>query len=113
MLEHGHSHPMRMPPPFDGYGEKPARLSRTCPVYRWLATATRCRGELFGQVVSTRLYPAGVVAAAEDHIVARHGHQATPARAQQRSQADQVEIRRSVAANWAGANSLTQSTSAC
>jgi hypothetical protein len=50
-------HLMPMPTPFDGYVEKPARVSSTC-----LVTVARNRYsvpcELAGQMVSTRLYPA-------------------------------------------------------
>ncbi len=57
MLEHERAHLMPMPVPFDGYVEKPARVSRTC-----LVAVARNRYsvpcELFGQMVSTRLYPA-------------------------------------------------------
>jgi hypothetical protein len=60
-----------MPTPFDGYVEKPARVSSTC-----LVSVARNRYsvpcELFGQIVSTRLYPASVVVVADDAIVARH-----------------------------------------
>src|SRR5574343_1738117 len=57
--------------PFDCYVEKPARVSSTC-----LVSVARNRYsvpcELFGQMVSTRLYPGSVVVVANDHIVARH-----------------------------------------
>jgi hypothetical protein len=60
-----------MPTPFDGYVEKPARVSSTC-----LVSVARNRYsvpcELARQIVSTRLYPAGVVVVADDRIVARH-----------------------------------------
>ena len=72
MLEHERAHLMPMPRPFDGYVEKPARVSSTC-----LVSVARNRYsvpcELFGQIVSTRLYPAEVVVVAADKIVARHG----------------------------------------
>lgn len=62
---------MPMPAPFDGYVEKPARVSSTC-----LVSVARNRYsvpcELFGQMVSTRLYPASVVIVADDNVVARH-----------------------------------------
>jgi len=71
MLEHERAHLMPMPAPFDGYVEKPARVSSTC-----LVSVARNRYsvpcELFGQMVSTRLYPGSVVVVANDHIVARH-----------------------------------------
>jgi hypothetical protein len=71
MLEHERAHLMPMPTPFDGYVEKPARVSSTC-----LVSVARNRYsvpcELYGQMVSTRLYPASVVVVADDRIVARH-----------------------------------------
>jgi hypothetical protein len=71
MLEHERAHLMPMPTPFDGYVEKPARVSSTC-----LVSVARNRYsvpcELFGKIVSTRLYPASVVVVADDGIVARH-----------------------------------------
>ena len=71
MLEHERAHLMPMPTPFDGYVEKPARVSSTC-----LVSVARNRYsvpcELFGQIVSTRLYPASIVVVADDKIVARH-----------------------------------------
>jgi hypothetical protein len=71
MLEHERAHLMPMPTPFDGYVEKPARVSSTC-----LVSVARNRYsvpcELHGQMVSTRLYPASVVIVADDRIVARH-----------------------------------------
>jgi len=71
MLEHERAQLMPMPTPFDGYVEKPARVSSTC-----LVSVARNRYsvpcELFGQMVSTRLYPASVVVVADDRIVARH-----------------------------------------
>jgi hypothetical protein len=70
MLEHERAHLMPMPTPFDGYVEKPARVSSTC-----LVSVARNRYsvpcELHGQLVSTRLYPASVVVV-DDKIVARH-----------------------------------------
>jgi len=60
-----------MPTPFDGYVEKPARVSSTC-----LVSVARNRYsvpcELHGQMVSTRLYTASVVVVADDQVVARH-----------------------------------------
>ena len=62
---------MPMPTPFDGYVEKPARVSSTC-----LVAVARNRYsvpcELAGQMVSTRLYPGRVVVVADDAIVAGH-----------------------------------------
>src|SRR5690242_28978 len=56
MLEHESGHLMPMPEPFDGYVEKPARVSSTC-----LVAVARNRYsvpcELAGHTVSTRLYP--------------------------------------------------------
>ena len=71
MLEHERPHLMPMPEPFDGYVEKPARVSSTC-----LVAVARNRYsvpcELAGQLVSTRLYPGNVVVVADDVVVARH-----------------------------------------
>ena len=71
MLEHERAHLMPMPVAFDGYVEKPARVSSTC-----LVSVARNRYsvpcELYGQMVSTRLYPASVVIVADDKVVARH-----------------------------------------
>jgi transposase len=71
MLEHERPHLMPMPEPFDGYVEKPARVSSTC-----LVSVARNRYsvpcELAGQMVSTRLYPGSVVVVADDAVVARH-----------------------------------------
>ena len=62
---------MPMTTPFDGYIEKPARVSSTC-----LVSVARNRYSLpcewFGQMVSTRLYPNTVVVVANDQVVARH-----------------------------------------
>jgi len=71
MLEHERAHLMPMPKPFDGYVEKPARVSSTC-----LVSVARNRYsvpcELAGQMVSTRLYPGRVVVVAGETIVASH-----------------------------------------
>jgi len=71
MLEHERPHLMPMPEAFDGYVEKPARVSSTC-----LVSVARNRYsvpcELAGQMVSTRLYPGSVVVVADDAVVARH-----------------------------------------
>jgi len=71
MLEHERAHLMPMPAPFDGYVEKPARVSSTS-----LVSVARNRYsvpcELVGQMVSTRLYPGSVAVVADDRIVARH-----------------------------------------
>jgi transposase len=71
MLEHERPHLMPMPTPFDGYVEKPARVSSTC-----LVSVARNRYsvpcELHGQMVSTRLYPSRVAMVAGDAVVADH-----------------------------------------
>jgi transposase len=71
MLEHERPHLMPMPEPFDGYVEKPSRVSSTC-----LVSVARNRYsvpcELAGQMVSTRLYPGSVVVVADDAVVASH-----------------------------------------
>ncbi len=71
MLEHERPHLMPVPEPFDGYVEKPARVSSTC-----LVAVARNRYsvpcELAGQMVSTRLYPGRVVVVANDSVVAGH-----------------------------------------
>jgi transposase len=71
MLEHERDALMPVPAPFDGYVEKPARVSSTC-----LVSVARNRYsvpcELAGQMVSTRLYPERVVIVAGDAIVASH-----------------------------------------
>ncbi len=71
MLEHERSQLMPMPEAFDGYLEKPARVSSTC-----LVAVARNRYsvpcELAGQMVSTRLYPSRVAVVANDSIVASH-----------------------------------------
>ncbi len=71
MLEHERTELMPMPVAFDGYVEKPARVSSTC-----LVAVARNRYsvpcELVGQMVSTRLYPGSVAVVAHDAVVARH-----------------------------------------
>jgi transposase len=71
MLEHEQTHLMPMPAAFDGYVEKPARVSSTC-----LVAVARNRYsvpcELAGHMVSTRVYPERVVVVAGDLVVARH-----------------------------------------
>ena len=71
MLEHERAHLMPMPAPFDGYVEKPARVSSTC-----LVSVARNRYsvpcELAGHTVSTRLYPGRVAVVAGDAVVANH-----------------------------------------
>ena len=65
-------HLMGMPTPFDGYVERPAKVSSTC-----LVTVARNRYsvpcEWAGKVVSTRLYPMRVDVVAGEAIVASHG----------------------------------------
>ena len=62
---------MGMPAPFDGYVERPARVSSTC-----LVTVARNRYsvpcEWAGHMVSTRLYPGRVDVVAGDALVASH-----------------------------------------
>jgi transposase len=71
MLEHERAQLMPMPQPFDGYVEKPARVSSTC-----LVAVARNRYsvpcEHAGQMVSTRLYPSRVAVVANDSVVASH-----------------------------------------
>ncbi len=71
MLEQERLELMPMPSPFDGYVEKPARVSSTC-----LVSVARNRYsvpcELANHQVSTRLYPTRVEVAAADAIVASH-----------------------------------------
>ena len=71
MLEHEQAYLMPMPAPFDGYVEKPARVSSTC-----LVAVARNRYsvpcELAGQMVSTHLYPTKVAVVASDTVVASH-----------------------------------------
>ena len=74
MLEQERAEMMPMSAPFDGYVEKPARVSSTC-----LVSVHRNRYsvpcELAGQMVSTRLYPNRICIAAGDAIVASHDRQ--------------------------------------
>ena len=71
MLEHERAHLMPMPTAFDGYVEKPARVSSTC-----LVAVARNRYsvpcEWAGQMVSTRLYPNRVDVVGADALVASH-----------------------------------------
>ncbi|NMM26523.1 MAG: IS21 family transposase [Glaciimonas sp.] len=71
MLEQERAQMIPMPTPFDGYVEKPARVSSTC-----LITAHRNRYsvpcEFAGHMVSTRLYPHRISVVAGDAIVASH-----------------------------------------
>jgi hypothetical protein len=71
MLEQERLEMMPMPTAFDGYVEKPARVSSTC-----LVSVARNRYsvpcELAGQRVSTRLYPNRVDIADAEQVVASH-----------------------------------------
>ena len=71
VLEQEQSQMMPMPIAFDGYVEKPARVSSTC-----LVTVSRNRYsvpcEFAGQMVSARLYPGRVSVVAGDTVVAIH-----------------------------------------
>ncbi len=71
MLEHERAQLMPMTQSFDGYVEKPARVSSTC-----LVSVAKNRYsvpcELAGRTVSTRLYPTRVKVVAEDKVVADH-----------------------------------------
>jgi transposase len=71
MLEHEQTSLMPMPAPFDGYVEKPARVSSTC-----LVSVARNRYsvpcEFAGQMVSVHLYPTKVTVVADNAIVATH-----------------------------------------
>jgi hypothetical protein len=71
MLELERPHLMSMPVLFDGYVEKPARVSSTC-----LVTVARNRYsvpcEWAGHLVSTRLYPNRVDIACAQTIIASH-----------------------------------------
>jgi transposase len=71
MLELERAHLMSMPSPFDGYVEKPARVSSTC-----LVSVGRNRYsvpcEWAGSLVSTRLYPSRVDVANADMVIASH-----------------------------------------
>ena len=71
MLEQERLEMMPMPSAFDGYVEKPARVSSTC-----LVSVARNRYsvpcELAGQRVSTRLYPNRVAIADAEQVVASH-----------------------------------------
>ena len=71
MLDHERGQLLPMPEPFDGYIEKPARVSSTC-----LVSVARNRYsvpcELAGQMVSTRLYPGSMVVVANDAVIGRH-----------------------------------------
>ena len=71
VLQLEREHLMGMPAPFDGYVERPARVSSTC-----LVTVARNRYsvpcEWAGHMVSTRLYPGRVDVVAGDALVASH-----------------------------------------
>jgi len=76
VLELECAHLMPMPAPFDGYIEKPARVSSTC-----LVSVARNRYsvpcEWAGQMVSTRLYPTRVAIHANEALVASHDRLST------------------------------------
>ena len=61
-----HEHLMGMPHPFDGYVEKPARVSSTCLVTVVARNRYSVPCEWAGKVVSTRLYPNKVEVAATE-----------------------------------------------
>ena len=71
VLEQEQSQMMPMPTAFDGYVEKPARVSSTC-----LVTVSRNRYsvpcEFAGQMVSARLYPGRVSVVIGEAVVANH-----------------------------------------
>ena len=71
VLEHERAHLMPMTAAFDGYVERPARVSSTC-----LVSVVKNRYsvpcELAGQMVSTRLYPTRVKVVAAERVVADH-----------------------------------------
>jgi transposase len=71
MHEHECEHLLPMTVPFDGYVDKPARVSSTC-----LVAVTRNRYsvpcEYAGQMVGTRLYPNRVKIVAGEQVVAEH-----------------------------------------
>lgn len=71
MHEHESAQLMPMTAAFDGYVEKPARVSSTC-----LVAVARNRYsvpcELVGQMVSTRLYPGRVRVVVDERVVAEH-----------------------------------------
>jgi transposase len=81
MLEHERAHLMPMTAPFDGYVEKPARVSSTC-----LVAVARNRYsvpcEFAGQTVSSRLYPNRVMVVAGERFVADHARLADEGRTQ-------------------------------
>ncbi len=81
MHEHERPHLLPMSVPFDGYVEKPARVSSTC-----LASVAKNRYsvpcELAAHMVSTRLYPTRVKIVADDKVVADHERQVGEGRTQ-------------------------------
>lgn len=81
MLEHERAQLMPMTQAFDGYVEKPSRVSSTCLV----AVAKNRYSvpcELAGRTVSTRLYPTRVKVVADDKVVADHERLAADSRTQ-------------------------------
>ncbi len=71
MLELEQAHLMPMPVLFDGYVEKPARVSSACLV-SVASNRYSVPCEWVGQMVSTRLYPNRVAVVAEHAVVASH-----------------------------------------
>ncbi len=71
ILEQERSDMMPMPTAFDGYVEKPARVSSTCLV-SVLRNRYSVPCELSGQMVSVRIYPDRINVVAHDAVVASH-----------------------------------------
>ena len=71
ILEQERSDMMPMPLAFDGYVEKPARVSSTCLV-SVLRNRYSVPCELAGQMVSVRIYPDRINVVAHDAVVASH-----------------------------------------
>jgi transposase len=71
LLEHERDHLMPMPAAFDGYVEKPARVSSTClVVVAKNRYSVPC--EFAGHWVSVRLYPQRVEVVADESVIAAH-----------------------------------------
>ena len=71
LLEHERDHLMPMPAAFDGYVEKPARVSSTClVVVAKNRYSVPC--EFAGHWVSVRLYPQHVEVVADETVIAAH-----------------------------------------
>ncbi len=71
MLEVEREHLMPMPQAFDGYVDKPVRVSSTCLV-SVMSNRYSVPCEWAGHRVYARLYPQEVVVVANDQVVARH-----------------------------------------